>query len=158
MTELADLTEKLTVSISDEQLEHKPCVKIYNNSDNWTGLAFHGVPSGHEFTSFVLGIYNASGKGQAVDSEVLSKIHSIDKTISLKILVSLSCTMCPELVTSAQKIATLNPNVTAEVYDINHFADLKERYNVMSVPCLIINDTNVSFGKKNISQLVDKII
>ena len=58
------------------------------------------------------GLYNASGKGQAVDSEVLSKIQSIDKTISLKILVSLSCTMCPELVTSAQKIATLNPNNT----------------------------------------------
>ena len=158
MTELADLTEKLTVSISDEQAEHKPCVKIYNTDDKWTGLAFHGVPSGHEFTSFVLGLYNASGKGQAVDSEVLSKIQSIDKTISLKILVSLSCTMCPELVTSAQKIATLNPNVTAEIYDINNFADLKERYNVMSVPCLIINDTDVSFGKKNISQLIDKII
>ena len=27
-------------------------------------MILHGVPGGHEFTSFVLGLYNASGKGQ----------------------------------------------------------------------------------------------
>jgi thioredoxin reductase (NADPH) len=34
------------------------------------GLAFHGVPGGHEFTSFVLGMYNASGPGQAMDEDI----------------------------------------------------------------------------------------
>ena len=52
----------------------------------------------------------------------------------MQILVSLSCTMCPDLVVAAQRIASLNPLVTAEVYDIVHFPELKEKYNVMSVP------------------------
>ena len=74
----------------------------------------------------------------------------------MKILVSLSCTMCPELVIAAQRIGAENPDIRAEVYDINHFPALRERYNVMSVPCLVIDDgAVVTFGKKNIRQIVD---
>ena len=83
-------------------------------------------------------------------------IQSVQKPIKLEILVSLSCTMCPELVTAAQRIAAENPHITAQVYDLNHFPDLRERYQVMSVPCLVINDgAQVSFGKKNIRQLLE---
>ena len=122
-----------------------------------TGLAFHGVPGGHEFTSFVLGLYNAAGPGQTMDSDVQQAIASITEPVDMKILVTLSCTMCPDLVVAAQRIAAANAKVTAHVYDIRHFEDLKNRYNVMSVPCLVIDDERVSFGKKNISQLVDFI-
>lgn len=75
----------------------------------------------------------------------------------MQIMVSLSCTMCPELVTAAQRIAASSPYVTAEVYDINHFPDLKDKYQVMSVPCLVTDGGQVSFGKKNIRQLLDRI-
>ena len=119
-----------------------------------TGLAFHGVPGGHEFTSFVLGLYNASGPGQALDEETKQAIAALNQPVHFKVLVSLSCTMCPDLVVAAQHIAALNPNVTAEVYDLAHFEGLKDRYQVMSVPCLVINDDQVIFGKKNIRQLL----
>lgn len=56
--------------------------------------------------------------------------------------------MCPETVTAAQKIAAMNPNIKAEVYDINHFAELKDHYHVMSVPCLIINDKKFLLERK----------
>ena len=42
--------------------------------------------------------------------------------------------MCPELVTAAQRIAAENPHITAQVYDLNHFPDLRERYQVMERP------------------------
>ena len=144
-----------TGPLSHAEVEDRPCVRVCRENGSWTGLAFHGVPGGHEFTSFVLGLYNAAGPGQALNEKILSEIRSL-KPAHMKILVSLSCTMCPELVTAAQRIAAENPGVTAEVYDLNHFADLRERYKVMSVPCLVIDDgENVSFGKKNISQLLE---
>jgi thioredoxin reductase (NADPH) len=62
--------------------------------------------------------------------------------------------MCPDLVVAAQRIAALNPNVTAHVYDIRHFEALRQRYKVMSVPCLVINDQKVSFGKKTMGELL----
>ena len=62
--------------------------------------------------------------------------------------------MCPELVAAAQRIAAANQSVTAHVYDIRHVEALKNQYNVMSVPCLVINNDKVVFGKKNLSQLI----
>ena len=44
--------------------------------------------------------------------------------------------------------------MTAEVYDLAHFEQLKNRYQVMSVPCLVVNNEQVTFGKKNIQQLL----
>lgn len=157
MQTLASLTDKLSVEIADRQNKNgdAPCVRTCLSNGTETGLAFHGVPGGHEFTAFVLGLYNTAGPGQTLDSTLNKKISSISESIDIKILVSLSCTMCPETVTAAQKIAAMNPNIKAEVYDINHFAELKDHYHVMSVPCLIINDEKISFGKKNIGQILE---
>ena len=156
MEELGRLTDKLRVEIAEEKLAERPCVRILREDGTWTGLAFHGVPGGHEFTSFVLGLYNASGPGQTIDQESLARLKALEGPVRMKILVSLSCTMCPELVTAAQKIAAENPNVTAEGYDLNHFPDLRDTYRVMSVPCLVVNDgEQISFGKKNVGQLLD---
>ena len=157
MEELSSLTDKLSVELSDEG-EDAPVVRVCRPDGSWTGLAFHGVPGGHEFTSFVLGLYNAAGPGQAVDEDSLSKIRSIDKNVDIKVLVSLSCTMCPELVTAAQRIAAESDKVTAQVYDLNHYPEIRDRYNVMSVPCLVIGDGDVvSFGKKNVKQILELI-
>lgn len=160
MAELAKLTDKLRVEIEETEAAlnggEAPCVRICRSDGSWTGLAFHGVPGGHEFTAFVLGLYNAAGPGQALDDDVRAAIAALYRPIHMKLLVSLSCTMCPELVAAAQRIAAENANVTAEVYDLNHFPALKERYHVMSVPCLVLDDgETVTFGKKNIRQLLE---
>ena len=155
MDAMAARTDKLTVEIAQNPSTDTPCVRLFRPDGTDTGLAFHGVPGGHEFTSFVLGLYNAAGPGQPIDAASLAQIKALDKATDMKILVSLSCTMCPELVTAAQRIAAENPKVRAEVYDLNHFPALKDKYNVMSVPCLVINNgEKVTFGKKNIGQLL----
>ena len=157
MEELAAQSGKLSVEIGGaDDADHLPCVRVCRADGGWTGLAFHGVPGGHEFTSFVLGLYNAAGPGQALDEESRAAIQAIQKQTDLQILVSLSCTMCPDLVTAAQRIAAENPNITAQVYDLNRFPDLREKYQVMSVPCLVVNGgEQVSFGKKNVRQLLE---
>lgn len=153
---LADMTEKLTVDVvQGDAGADAPCVKLYHSDGTYSGLAFHGVPGGHEFTSFVLGMYNAAGPGQAMEDGIRQRIQRIDKKVNIKILVSLSCTMCPDLVVAAQHMAAVSDNITAEVYDIQHFEALKKKYNVMSVPCMVINDEHVFFGKKSMAQLVE---
>ena len=157
ITNLALLTDKLTVSVEQRKAESTsaPCVRVFLEDGTDTGIAFHGVPAGHEFTSFVLGLYNAAGPGQKTDEQTQKEIENITAPIDIKILVTLSCTMCPDLVVACQRIATLNPDIHAETYDIQHFDELRKKYNVMSVPCLVINDDIVSFGKKNINQVLD---
>ena len=155
ITTLIKMTDKLKLEIvTDNSDELSPYVKLYRD-DIYTGLAFHGVPGGHEFTSFVLGMYNAAGPGQAMDEVIRKRIKGVEKQVDIKILVSLSCTMCPDLVIAAQHMAAIGEHITTEVYDIHHYESLKNKYKVMSVPCMVINDKHVYFGKKNIQQILE---
>ena len=158
MEELAKLTDKLSVRL-EENVDEKeaPYVKVCREDGSYSGLAFHGIPGGHEFTSFILGLYNVAGPGQQIEDDIKSKIEAVDKETKIKLMVSLTCTMCPDLVVAAQRIASLNPKVSTEVYDLNHFPDLRDKYQIMSVPCMVINDGKPNFGKKDISQVLDLI-
>ena len=158
MESLAGLTDKLTAEIVEDTAGVElPCVKIFREDKTDAGIAFHGVPGGHEFNSFVLGIYNASGKGQQISDESKAKIEAITKPVNMTVMVSLSCTMCPDLVVAAEKIASMNDNVKVDVYDLAHFPEMKEKYNVMSVPAYIVNGGPVQFGKKSVEQLLELI-
>ncbi|RHC24899.1 FAD-dependent oxidoreductase [Bifidobacterium pseudocatenulatum] len=137
----------------------RPCVRMVVDGEP-TGLAFHGVPSGHEFNSFVLGLYNVAGPGQPLGDDLIERAKSIASPLSIMILVSLTCTMCPETVLASQRLASLNPAVRAEAYDVSHFPELKDQYGAMSVPCIVINrggEQTVEFGKKSIPQMLDLI-
>jgi len=158
MEELAKLTDKLSVRLEEDVDEKEaPYVKVCREDGSYSGLAFHGIPGGHEFTSFILGLYNVAGPGQQIEDDIKSKIEAVDKETKIKLMVSLTCTMCPDLVVAAQRIASLNPKVSTEVYDLNHFPDLRDKYQIMSVPCMVINDGKPNFGKKDISQVLDLI-
>lgn len=132
-----------------------PGIELCREDGSSSGIWFHGVPGGHEFNSFVMAMYNIAGKGQEIGAETKEKLENIQKPVNLKILVSLSCTMCPETVMSAGLAAATSGCVEAEMFDLAHFPELKEKYKVMSVPCLIINDKETVFGKKTIGDITE---
>ncbi|MCR5402946.1 MAG: FAD-dependent oxidoreductase [Butyrivibrio sp.] len=153
--ELAALTDKIHVEKNTGQGEEYPCVCIYRQDGSSTGMVFHGVPGGHEFTSFILGLYNAAGPGQPIAEDTRNRIEALNKRIDMKVMVSLTCTMCPELVIAAQRIASLNDQIYVDVYDLNHFPAFREKFKVMSVPCYVLNNGQPMFGKKKIEELLD---
>jgi len=63
--------------------------------------------------------------------------------------------MCPELVQGCQQIAVINENITAGMVDLHHFSDIRKKFKIMSTPALIINNSDVVFGQKNLEELMD---
>ncbi|WP_343290513.1 FAD-dependent oxidoreductase [Turicibacter bilis] len=165
--DIADLGDKLEAVVKtkgeDAALEAKvnadkfPVVAFLDKDGNYAGVKFHGVPGGHELNSFLLAIYNLAGPGQALDASVLEAIKAVDKKVNIKVAVSLSCHLCPDVVVGAQRIAIENPNVEAEMLDIANFPELKTKHKVMSVPCMIVNDEKVTFGSKSIQDMLNFI-
>ncbi len=156
--ELEDLTDRIIVErISAKQEEDKilPSIELFKEDGTNSGIQFHAVPGGHEFNSFVIALYNVAGPGQDADPSVVEEILALKKQINVKVLVSLSCTMCPEVVMASQKAAAISPYVEAEMFDLQHYPELKDKYQVMSVPCMIVNDSQVFFGKKNLKEVAD---
>lgn len=158
LNELVSITDKVTWT--DQSAKETagtvalPAMELLDHTGKSSGIYFHGVPGGHEFNSFVIALYNVAGPGQELDRETEAKIQALSKETNIKILVSLTCTMCPESVMSAQRIAAASSQVTAEMFDLPHYPELKEKYNVMSVPCIVLNDEKVVFGKKNVEELL----
>lgn len=151
--ECSDLSEKISIEKIDSDTSY---LELFNNSNESTNIKFQGVPGGHEFNSFIVALYNVAGPGKELSNEIKEEISNLNKT-DLKVLISLSCTMCPEVVQASQQIASLNKNVSATMIDINHNKELKDKYNVMSVPALIVNDKDVIFGKKNIEEIINLV-
>ncbi len=67
----------------------------------------------------------------------------------------ISCTMCSDVVMAVQRAASLSPRVTGEMIDLMHYPELKRKYKIMSVPCMVINDTQVYFGRKSLEEVTE---
>ncbi len=163
--DIADLGDKVTALIykkgENPEMEDKihanrfPVVAILNKDNEYTGVKFHGVPGGHELNSFLIAMYNVAGPGQEINANVLNDIKSIDKKLNIKVGVSLSCHVCPDVVMAAQRIAIENPNIETEMLDLSNFPDLKSKHKIMSVPAIIVNDEKVYFGGKKLEEIVN---
>lgn len=167
LEEFVSLTDKVELEILErgqdiEKEKHInatifPTFAILRNDGSYTGIQFHGVPGGHEINSFILALYNVAGPGQSISEDILSRINRIDKKVNLKIGVSLSCTFCPDVVATCQLMAAKNPNIEAEMIDVARYPDFKNKYSIMSVPVVVVNDKETIFGKKTAEQLLDII-
>jgi thioredoxin reductase (NADPH) len=163
--DISSLSDKVIAIISNKgenpELESKinadkfPIVALLDKDNNYSGVKFHGVPGGHELNSFILAIYNLAGPGQAINPDILKDISEINKKINIKVGVSLSCHVCPDVVIAAQRIAIENTNIETEMIDLSNFQDLKEKHKIMSVPAIIINDEKVYFGGKKLEEIVN---
>ena len=134
-----------------------PVAALLDSEKNYSGVKFHGVPGGHELNSFILSIYNLGGPGQQIAEETLKGIKEINKDVNIKICVSLSCHLCPDVVVSSQRIAIESDYVETEMIDISNFKEIKDKFKVMSVPAIIVNDEKIYFGAKKIDEILQLI-
>lgn len=158
LTEWQGLTDKVSCTAAEAEAGMPAGLEILRQDGSTSGIFFHGVPGGHEFNSFILALYNTAGPGQDMApavQQVLAEIAEKKKHIRIQIIVSLSCTMCPEVVMGAQRLAAASPYITAEMYDLQYFPDIRQKHNIMSVPGMIINNEALYFGKKNIADIAE---
>ncbi len=157
VNELVGIHEKVKTEIDDKTLQTgdaKPYVDICNEQGS-IGIRYYSVPGGHEFNSFVVALYGASGAGKnSVGENTRQRIRGLQHKHLLQVMATLSCTNCPEVVMATQKLAAISDTIEAEMYDLSKFPELKEKYNIMAVPCLVIDEgKEVLFGKKGVEEI-----
>ena len=134
-----------------------PSISISSKDGERKGMFFHGTPGGHEFTSFLSALYQAAGPGKPLMDEILTQIASIRTPVRLDVGVTLSCTKCPELVSSAMLVAAHSPQVEVHVVNLAQFPEFKEKHQVFSVPFLMVNGEKTYYGKKSVEEVMATI-
>lgn len=153
VTEFADLDDHFSVKTTEDDSAKLPMLKLLDTAGQDTGLHFKGIPTGHELNSLVLGVYNVAGPGQTIAPEMVERIKKLPAA-NIRIGVSLTCHFCPDVVAACQRMASLNPHITATMIDLQHAPELRKEKKIMSVPATMIDDSPVIFGSQSLEQLV----
>jgi alkyl hydroperoxide reductase subunit F len=123
-----------------------------------TGIKFRGIPTGHEFTSLLLAILNADGKGKNIpDEAVCRRIQALKGDIRLTTYVSLTCTNCPDVVQTLNLMALLNPRLHHEMVDGAIYQEETEALKIQAVPSVFADGKLLHVGKADLGELLSKL-
>ena len=123
-----------------------------------TGITFRGIPNGHEFTSLLLAVLNADGKGKNLPDEgIARRIRALKGDIRLQTYVSLTCTNCPDVVQTLNIFALLNPCIHHEMVDGALFQKEVDAKGVQAVPSVFANGDLLHVGRGSLGELLEKL-
>jgi alkyl hydroperoxide reductase subunit F len=155
LNEVAGQSDKITVKI-DGNAKNSPSFTV-GKVDEVARISFSGLPMGHEMTSFILAILQASGYPPKVEEEVIERIRKLDGKFRFQTFISLSCHNCPDVVQALNLMAALNPNIEHEMIDGALFQGLVDQYQIMAVPTVILNGAVFGQGRMGAEEIIAKL-
>jgi len=156
LEEVATLSEKITLNKETDVSKRIPSFEV-NRETDVTGITFAGIPSGHEFTSFVLALLQAGGHPLKIDAEKIEQIKNIQGNFHFETYISLSCHNCPDVVQALNAMSIINSNISHVMIDGALFQKEVEDKQIMAVPTIFLNDKPFGQGRMELDEIVNKI-
>lgn len=168
VSELKELSDKLILTeydiVKDEdkakayKVSKAPGILLLDEKGTDFGVLFSGIPAGHEINSFISGLMELSGAGEAMPDAVKEQLKGLEKPVKIKVFVTLSCPHCSGAVSKAHKLAYENPMIEAEMIECSTFPELASKYNVQGVPKIVFNETEELVGNQPFDQFVSAVL
>jgi len=160
LTELASVSDRL--SFSDDGTDaRKPSFEIVRpgsaDADGVDGVAFAGIPMGHEFTSLVLAILQVGGVAPKISDDTIAQIRDLDRDLAFETYMSLSCQNCPDVVQALNAMSVINPRISHVAIDGALFQDEVDARQVMAVPTVYLDGELFDSGRMTVDQIVAKL-
>ncbi|NMB03626.1 MAG: glutaredoxin [Tissierellia bacterium] len=156
--EFIETMSSLSDHLSFEKVETEELVPAYElTSEKYpdASIRFNGIPGGHEINSFLQAIVELSGLAGELPEELIERVSKIDKDVDIKVFVTLGCPHCPGAVAKANRLAMENPHIKAQMIEAQTFYELSEKYNVSSVPKIVINESFEFVGNQPIEKFIE---
>lgn len=146
--EISTLTDKFSLEIKDFidsadeakalGIDKIPALALIGKKDY--GVRFYGIPNGYELRALIdalitvsTGKTNLSDKTKAILADIKSPVH-------LQVFVNLTCPQCATAAVIAHKFAVESDFIRSDVIDASEFPHLAQKYSVMGVPKIVINE------------------
>ena len=154
LEEVASCSDKLSCRLQDS--EGLKFILLKEGKD--TGITFRAVPGGHEFTSLLMAVLNADGKGKNFPDEFITRrIKALRGPINLTTYLSLTCTNCPDVVQTLNVMVVLNHQIRHEAVDGAINEDEVNRMKVQAVPTVFADGEQIHVGRGSIGDLLEKL-
>jgi len=146
--EFQTLSDKIKVEVYDFMadgdkakqygIEKIPALAIVGKKDY--GVRIYGIPYGYELQTLVEAIFNVSKGTTDLSEKTRSILADVKAPVHIQVFVTLTCPHCPTAAAVAHKLAVESDFVKADVIDSSEFPQLAQKYAVMGVPKIVINE------------------
>jgi len=134
-----------------------PAIAIVGAKDY--GIRYYGIPYGYEFNPFIDNLINVSKGTTNLSEDTKTKLKSLDKPVHIQVFVTLTCPYCPVAANLAHKFAIESGGmVKSDVIEVAEFSHLGQKYSVMGVPKIVINERTELVGAVPEAQFVAHIL
>jgi glutaredoxin-like protein len=143
---------------ADLGIERIPALVPLGHDHTDRGIRFYGIPAGYEFATIVTDLIRLSNDSPDLARATTTALATLDADVTIKVFVTPTCPFCPGAVYLAHQMAMASPRITAEAIEATEFPELVNRYGVMGVPKIVVNETNEVEGAVPEQVLLDMII
>ncbi len=148
LDELTSISDKLHLETYDFQKDKEkvesygidkiPAIAVVGREDY--GIRYFGVPSGYEFSSLIEDIIDVSKGSSGLSDDTREKVKGITDSVHIQAFVTQTCPYCPAAVRMAHRLAIESPKIRGDMVGAVEFPHLANKYKVMGVPKVVIND------------------
>lgn len=163
--ELGALSPKIKTKVydfvknGDEDIKYNikkiPAIAIVGKKDY--GIRYYGLPAGYEFSVIVDAIFDVSKGVTALPESIKQKLAEIKKPVHIQVFVSPTCPFCPRAAKIAYQFAIESEFIKSDVIEMTEFPYLVQKYGVMSVPHIVINEDTSFIGAQPPEVFVEQI-
>jgi glutaredoxin-like protein len=146
--EFAALNEKVTVEIhdfvadADKAKEYGvtkiPALAVIGKRDY--GVRIYGIPYGYELQTLKEAVINVSRGKTDLTDKTKAILADVRAPVHIQVFVTLTCPHCAAAAAIAHKLAVESNMISADVIDSNEFPTLAQKYAVIGVPKVVINE------------------
>jgi len=146
--ELSTLNDKITTEVYDFvtnadkakefKVEKIPALVIMGKKDY--GVRIYGVPYGYELQTLINAVVNVSRGTTDLSDKTKTILADVKSSVHIQVFVTLTCPHCPVAASIAHKLAIESDMISADVIDAGEFPMLAQKYAVIGVPKIIINE------------------
>jgi glutaredoxin-like protein len=155
--DMATLDDKITTEIYDFianadkakelGIDKIPAIAVIGRKDY--GVRIYGIPFGYEIQTLIEAIVNVSRGKTDLSDKTKEVLADIKAPVHIQVFVTLTCPHCPSAAAIAHKLAVENDMIRADVIDATEFPQLAQKYNVIGVPKVVINEKVEFIGAFN---------
>ena len=146
--EVAVLNEKIAVEIydfvADAQkakeygIDKIPALAIIGDEDY--GVRIYGIPYGYELQTLTEAVINVSRGRTDLSDGTKAILAEVKAPVHIQVFVTLTCPHCAAAAAVAHKLAIESNMIRADVIDASEFPTLAQKYTVIGVPKVVINE------------------
>ena len=166
LTEVAELSDAIdlelknfitdTDDVQSYGIDKIPATVIRGDTDH--GIRFYGIPTGYEFATLLETLLQVSAGDSGFPEQLKAKIKELKQPVHIQVFVTPTCPYCTGAAITAMKLAMEHDRITTDIVEVTEFPQLAQKYGVMGVPKVVMNESHAFEGALNEEAFVEQVL